>query len=98
MGIRHILFDLDNTLYHPEAGLMAELDRRIAQYLARELNLRLSEAEQLQAEYCWEYGSRANGVLKDAVLDLERFLTAVQVRRMRLEELPPENDGWQRFG
>lgn len=75
--IRHILFDLDNTLYPAQAGLMAELDRRIARYFARELGLRLPRAEQLQAEYCWQYGSCTEGVLHDAHLDLEGFLTEV---------------------
>ncbi len=63
--IRHILFDLDNTLYPPQAGLMAAIDRRIARYFARELGLRLPQAQQLQAEYCWQYGSCTEGVLRD---------------------------------
>jgi len=75
--IRHILFNLDNTLYPAEAGLMAELDRHIARYFAWELGLRLPQAELLQAEYCWQYGSCTEGVLRDTNLDLDRFLIAV---------------------
>jgi len=75
--IRHILFDLDNTLYSPRSGLMAELDRRISEYFARHLHLQVPQAERLQAEYCWEYGSCTNGVLKNARLDLDRFLREV---------------------
>jgi len=75
--IRHILFDLDNTLYPPQAGLMAALDRRIVRYFARELGLRLPHAQQLQAEYCWRYDSCTEGVLHDDRLDLDAFLTYV---------------------
>lgn len=42
--IRHLLFDLDNTLYPVQAGLMGELDRRIARYFAQGLGLRLPRA------------------------------------------------------
>lgn len=77
MARRHILFDLDNTLYPPEAGLMAELDRRITQHFARHLHLQVPQAERLQVEYCWQYGSCTNGVLKHARLDLDRFLREV---------------------
>ena len=72
--LRHIVFDLDNTLYPAQAGLMAELDRRIARYFTRELKLRPDQAERLQAEYCWQYGTCANGVFHHATLDLNRFL------------------------
>ncbi len=72
-----MLFDLDNTLYPPRAGLMAELDRRIAGYFARRLNMRVPQAERLQVEYCWQYGSCTNGVLKRIPLNLERFLSEV---------------------
>ncbi|HBY95440.1 MAG: pyrimidine 5'-nucleotidase [Ardenticatenaceae bacterium] len=75
--IQHILFDLDNTLYPPSTGLMAAVDRRIARYFARELGLRLPEAEQLRADYCWQYSSCTTGVLRGARLDLDAFLTDV---------------------
>lgn len=75
--IRHILFDLDNTLYAPQVGLMDELDRRIIHYFARKMGLRLPRAEQLQAEYCWQYGSCTEGILRDTDLDLGRFLADV---------------------
>jgi len=67
--VRHILFDLDNTLSPPGAGLMAELDRRIAEYFARRLGWPLAAAERLRAESCWRYGSCTHGVLR-------RFLSA----------------------
>lgn len=77
MTERHILFDLDNTLYPPQAGLMAELDRRITQHFARRLHLQVPQAERLQAEYCWQYGSCTHGILKNARLDLDGFLREV---------------------
>ncbi len=39
MGIRWILFDMDNTLYPAENGLMAEIERRINLYASRFLGL-----------------------------------------------------------
>lgn len=78
MRIRHILFDLDNTLYPPEAGVMAALDRRIAAYLAREMKVPLRRAEALQAEYCWQFGSCTGEVRRRASTeDLERFLAVI---------------------
>jgi putative hydrolase of the HAD superfamily len=77
MAVRHILFDLDNTLYPARTGLMAEMDRRVAGYLARALGVSLRRAQRVQAEYCWQYGSCAPGLLRHAPLDLDRFLTHV---------------------
>ncbi len=84
MTVRHVLLDLDNTLYSARTGLMAALDGRIARYLARTLGVRLPQAQRLQADYCWQYGTCVDGLRQHTRLDLERFLDdvhAIDVRR-----------------
>lgn len=86
MRIRHILFDLDNTLYPPEAGVMAALDRRIAAYLAREMKVPLRRASTEDLE-------RFLAVIHR--IDLRRYLRLDPVLDAVLSRLAP--DKWILF-
>ncbi len=88
MKPRVVLFDLDNTLYPPECGLLDHLDDRINEYIGRLLGLSLEETRELRGRYIREYGTSLHGLqaeqgiapaaylsaVHDAV-ELERFLT-----------------------
>jgi len=54
--IRHILFDLDNTLYSVRYGLEEEVTRRVRDYTLSWLALPREEGERL-----WKEGARRNG-------------------------------------
>lgn len=46
--IPYALFDLDDTLYPPAAGLMEALSQRFTQCMAEELNISLEQTEALR--------------------------------------------------
>ena len=60
--IRVILFDLDNTLYPPDAGLIEAGDRLIADFIARRLDLPWDEADRLRVRLWLQYGATARGL------------------------------------
>ena len=60
--IRVILFDLDNTLYPPDAGLIEAGDRLIADFIARRLDLPWGEADELRVRLWLQYGATARGL------------------------------------
>ena len=75
--IRYALFDLDDTLYPPAAGLMEALSRRFTQCIAEELGVTLEEAEALRREYGKRYGSTTRGLALHHNVDIGPFLARV---------------------
>ncbi len=71
------LFDLDNTLYPPNTGLMDALSARISLYLERHLSLPPLVAEQVRAAYFGAYGSSVRGVLMHCRVDAEDLLAFI---------------------
>lgn len=71
------LFDLDNTLYPPNLGLMDALSERISLYMERHLGLPTSLAEQVRAAYFGAYGSSVRGVLMHCRVDADKFLAFI---------------------
>jgi putative hydrolase of the HAD superfamily len=68
------IFDLDHTLYDPGVGVLAEVDRRMGDIIARELRLDRDEAVALQHRYWRDYGATAAGLLLHHDIDPQRFL------------------------
>lgn len=56
-----VLFDLDQTLYHPSSGLLQAGDRRLTDYLARRQGLTWDAADALRQRLWREYGTTARG-------------------------------------
>lgn len=56
-----LLFDLDQTLYAPETGLLPAGDRRITDYLAHRLGMPRDEADAVRARLWRQYGTTARG-------------------------------------
>ncbi len=83
MTIRFLLFDLDETLYPRDAGVMQEIGRQIRRYIAREYGASWDEADALARRYHQEYGTSMRGLLLNNNLDVERFLAFVH-------DLPPD--------
>ncbi|MFW5867372.1 MAG: pyrimidine 5'-nucleotidase [Armatimonadota bacterium] len=57
-----ILFDLDNTLYHPRSGLLEAGDRTITQFIAERLEMPWEQADRLRVRTWREYGATARGL------------------------------------
>ena len=66
---RYLLFDLDNTLYSEQTGLLARIDQRINEYLAFRLGLEDAAINQLRQEYWRKYGTTLRGVKENHGID-----------------------------
>jgi putative hydrolase of the HAD superfamily len=72
--IRTILFDLDDTLYPPEAGIMPEIRKRILEYTMTRLDLPMPDADALRRRYFLEYGTSMRGLQINHQIDPDDFL------------------------
>jgi putative hydrolase of the HAD superfamily len=75
--IRHILFDLDDTLYPRHTGIMQQIRKQILSYLRERLNLSPEEAEALRRHYFQAYGTTMRGLQLNYQIDPEEFLRHV---------------------
>ena len=71
------VFDLDNTLYPPSAGLFALMDDRFSTYVAGMTGLDRDAAMILCAEYWKTYGSTLVGLMEHHDIDPHHFLADV---------------------
>lgn len=71
------VFDLDNTLYHPSAGLFAQMDLRFAAYITRITGLDRDRALRLAHEYWTAHGSTLAGLMAEHDVDPTDFLADV---------------------
>jgi putative hydrolase of the HAD superfamily len=60
---KFLIFDLDETLYPRDAGLMQEIGARINRYLIDHLNLSEAEAVLLRQRYFLQYGTALRGLI-----------------------------------
>lgn len=56
------LFDLDDTLHRADAGIFRLINRRMTEFMARELSLSLPEASNLREHYWRHYGATLGGL------------------------------------
>jgi putative hydrolase of the HAD superfamily len=75
--IRYILFDLDETLYPPQAGIMEQIRILMLRYLRTRLNLSPEEAEALRRHYFQTYGTTMRGLQINYNIDPNEFLDYV---------------------
>lgn len=71
------IFDLDNTLYPAECNLFAQVDQRMAAYIADALDVSLAHARYLQKDYYKRYGTTLNGLMQLHGLEPDPFLDYV---------------------
>lgn len=75
--MRYILFDLDETLYPKETGLMDVIRERISRYIELRLGMAPSQIEGLRAEYYRRYGTTMRGLMINYHIDPEDYLAFV---------------------
>jgi putative hydrolase of the HAD superfamily len=78
--LRHIgtwIFDLDNTLYHADSNLFAQIEQRMTAFIAQKLDVHPGEAYTLQHMYYRSYGSTLSGLQQCNDVDPEEFLDYV---------------------
>lgn len=71
------IFDLDNTLYPSACNLFAEVDRRMAGFIAKLLDVPVEHARYLQKNYYHDYGTTLTGLIKLHKIDPYTFLEYV---------------------
>ncbi len=75
--IENWVFDLDDTLYPREAGLMQQIDRRMTEYVAKQLAMDSVAARKLQKEYYHHHGTTLRGMMIHHKTDPQDFLDFV---------------------
>lgn len=71
------LFDLDNTLYPPEAGFLDLIEQRILEYFMDLTGLPAQDAWALQKRYLKDHGSAVPGLVKNHGVDPHAFMRFV---------------------
>jgi putative hydrolase of the HAD superfamily len=82
------IFDLDDTLYPPEAEVMALVSRKMTAFVARESGLSVEDAYALQKRYLNEHGTTLAGLMANHGINPETFLD--EVHDVSLDALKPD--------
>lgn len=75
--IKYILFDLDDTLYPAETGLMAAIGQRILLYMQERMGLDPVAARNLRHHYLQTYGTTLRGLQIHYHIDPDDYLAYV---------------------
>ena len=77
MALKFIIFDLDDTLYPRNSGLMQEVGRRIQTWVCNHLGLTWEGAIALRREYFHRYGTTMGGLVAKHDVDVHDYLAFV---------------------
>lgn len=86
--IRTWVFDLDNTLYPPEARLFDLIEVRMTAWVMRALSVDRAEADRLRRHYWQSYGTTLAGLMREHGVDPGPYLT--EVHDIPLDRLSPD--------
>ena len=76
-SIRHVLFDLDETVYAKESGLMDLISQRISDYMISRLGMDSKTVNELRLRYYKKYGTTSRGLYLHHKLDSEDYFSYV---------------------
>ena len=83
------VFDLDNTLYPPEARLFDQIEVKMTTWVAETLKVTRAEADHLRKHYWHTYGTTLAGLMQEHGADPEPYLIDVhEISLDHLEEDP----------
>jgi putative hydrolase of the HAD superfamily len=92
------VFDLDNTLYPPQARLFDQIEVRMTAWVMDELKVDRAEADRLRRHYWQTYGTTLAGLMKEHDIDPAPYLTHVhEIDLGHLEPEPALTDGIRRL-
>jgi putative hydrolase of the HAD superfamily len=86
--IRAWVFDLDNTLYPPEARLFDQIEVRMTAFVMQALGVGRDEADRLRRHYWQLYGTTLAGLMHEHDVDPAPYLT--EVHEISLDRLLPD--------
>jgi len=75
--MKYVLFDLDETVYPRENGLMNLVSQRISDYMRTRLDMDDETVKELRGKYYREYGTTGRGLYLHHDLDQEDYLSFV---------------------
>ncbi|WP_426038747.1 pyrimidine 5'-nucleotidase [Brevundimonas sp. DC300-4] len=81
------VFDLDDTLYPPDQGVMGLVQGRINAFMVDAVGLPADEARTLQRQFLNEHGTTLAGLMANYAVDPETFLR--EVHDVPLDSLEP---------
>lgn len=81
------IFDLDNTLYPPEAALFDQIEVRMTDFVSRALNVDRAVANRMRLKYWRDYGTTLAGLMQEHDIDPDPYL--VEVHQIDLGHLEP---------
>ncbi|MBL4769015.1 MAG: pyrimidine 5'-nucleotidase [Rhodobacteraceae bacterium] len=84
------VFDLDNTLYPPQARLFDQIEVRMTQYVMDALGVEQAEADHLRKHYWHSYGTTLAGLMREHDVDPGPYLT--DVHDISLDHLEHDTD------
>ena len=73
----HVIFDLDNTLYPPQRGVVEQVDVLITRFVRERLGLEGDAANALRARYYADYGTTLAGLMRHHDVHPDEYLAAV---------------------
>ncbi|MBN1219391.1 MAG: pyrimidine 5'-nucleotidase [Anaerolineae bacterium] len=73
----YILFDLDETLYPREAGVMKAISDRILRFMTQKVGIPADDATCKKLEYYQEYGTVLRGLMEEYHINPEEYLSYV---------------------
>jgi len=82
------VFDLDNTLYPPQARLFDQIEIRMTTYVMQALGVERPEADRLRKHYWQRYGTTLAGLMREHAINPTPYLT--HVHDVSLENLTPD--------
>jgi len=88
--VRVWVFDLDNTLYPPETRLFDQIERRMIDWVMRNLGVDAGEADRLRRTYWREHGTTLAGLMTHHGIDPEGYLH--EVHNIDFGALRPDPD------
>lgn len=75
--VDYVVFDLDETIYPRDAGVMQAIGERITEYLQRYLGLSYEDAVALRRRYVKEYGTTLRGLRRHHQIDADHYMDFV---------------------
>ncbi|WP_306115241.1 MULTISPECIES: pyrimidine 5'-nucleotidase [unclassified Roseovarius] len=82
------VFDLDNTLYPPEARLFDQIEVKMTEYVMATLRVDRAEADHLRNKYWHEHGTTLAGLMNEHGIDPDPYL--IEVHEISLDHLEPD--------
>ena len=82
------VFDLDNTLYPPEARLFDLIEVRMTDWVMQTLKVDHAEADRLRSHYWHTHGTTLAGLMREHDVDPEPYL--VDVHDISMDSLTPD--------